>query len=76
MKGIVGAVHSVPEDVYKYGGSFGIIVGEDRKLYVYSVSHVYRDGSHLENGSTVTFEPFGHSSYATNITTRDYRHGR
>lgn len=50
MIGTVVEIHAITEEIYKYGGSYGLIRGEDGKIYVYSGSHVYRDMSHLTVG--------------------------
>jgi hypothetical protein len=63
---VVERLHPIPD---KYGGSYGVILGDDGKPYVWSAGNVYRDMTQMRVGLRVSFQVVAFS-YATNISSR------
>lgn len=63
----VGVVETMHLMEGKYGGSYGVILGDDGKRYVWDAGNVFRDMTHMREGLRVSFEVVSYS-YATNIS--------
>jgi hypothetical protein len=73
IEGVIVKLHAdQPEDssVKAHCGSYGLILGDDGKHYVFGAGQFYRNGSHIELGARYSFEVVNYS-YAGSIDRLD-----
>jgi hypothetical protein len=64
IKGTILSEHPIQSGY----GSYGELVADDGRAYVWSNREVYRDGTEMHTGKKVYFEADPHHSYARNIS--------